>query len=79
MPSGSGVSLASESCLFSLATLEVTDVSPTTSFALTECENSAAWRWAIISADGVMREGGREPTCAQAKRIAETALRFGAV
>jgi hypothetical protein len=76
IPSAAEASFVSECCLFSLATLEVTCIPATENFALTECENSASWRWAIISPDGLTLDDGREPSCAQAKRIAEAELRL---
>jgi hypothetical protein len=63
-----------ESCRFSLATLEVDCDSDTNCFALTERERPGAWRWAIISARGVVLESGCEVTQVAAKRMATEAL-----
>ena len=79
LPSAAEASMVAENCLFSLATLEVTAIPRTDSFALTECEHTGVWRWAIISAEGTVVGGGREPTALQAKELAETALRLIAV
>ena len=64
----------SASCLFSLATLEVDCDPDTKSFALTEREHPGAWRWAIISARGIILQAGCEPTQVEAKKIATEAL-----
>ena len=63
-----------ECCLYSLATLEVDCDPETRSFALTEQEQPGAWRWAIVSARGVVLHNGCEPTQLEAKRIANDAL-----
>ena len=74
--SAAEASAFAECCLYSLATLEVeVDSDPATrSFALTEQEQPGAWRWAIISARGVVLHNGCEPTQLDAKRVAVTAL-----
>ena len=72
--SGAEASSFSESCLFSLATLEV-DCDPAThSFALTEEEQPGIWRWAIVSERGVILHAGCEPTQGAAKQVASLAL-----
>ena len=67
----------SESCQFSLATLEVACDPATTSFALTERERPGAWRWAIISDRRVILQAGCEPTRVEAKKVATAALHHG--
>ena len=68
--------MVSESCLYSLATLEVVCGPGSASFALIECEHSGVWRWAIISASGSVLDDGHEPTQLRAKELAELALHF---
>ena len=68
--------MVSEKCLFSLETLEFACIPATTSFALTECEHAAVWRWAIIGPMGLIVDAGRETTEARAQIIAEAALRL---
>jgi hypothetical protein len=75
MPSAAEASLVSESCLFSLATLEFACLPDTLGFALTECEHSGVWRWAVISPEGSILDDGREPTQARAQSTAEAVLR----
>ncbi len=74
IPSAAEASWVSESCLFSLGTLEINCSANTTNFALTECEHTTVWRWAIVSPEGVILDSGREPTQLQARTAAERAL-----
>jgi len=74
IPSDAEASAFSESCLYSLATLEVDCDSATRNFALTEQELPGIWRWAVISARGVIIQAGCEPTQMAAKRVATAAL-----
>jgi len=67
----------SESCLFSLATLEVNCDPVTDSFALTEQERPGAWRWAIIGDCGAILHAGCEPTQLAAKKVAAEVLHCG--
>lgn len=74
VPSGAEASSFAESCLFSLATLEVDCDPDTKSFALTEQEQPGAWRWAIVSDHGVVLHDGCECTQQAAKKTASAAL-----
>ena len=76
IPSRAEASMVSSCCRFSLATLEFASSPATMSFALTECEHATAWRWAIINLEGLILDGGREPTRARARTTAEAALKF---
>ncbi len=63
-------------CNYSLGTLEVSCSNPgTASFALTEQRHPDSWRWAIFNTDGSILGTGCESTQAQAKQVAEAALR----
>jgi hypothetical protein len=75
IPSAVEASLVSESCLFSLATLEVVCLPGFTDFALIERESPSLWRWAIIGADGSISGEGRESTRELAETNAEAVLR----
>ena len=76
IPSAAEAAMVSESCLYSLATLEVVCCPGTSNFALTECEHPDVWRWAIISTAGRVLDNGHEPTQTAAKTHAESALGF---
>ena len=67
--------VVSKFCFFSLATLETASCSESQHISLVEQEYPDAWRWAILSVDGFIIQGGAEPTQAQAKVAAEAALR----
>ena len=64
----------SESCRYSLATLEVDCDPATKSFALVEQEEPGTWRWAIVSDRGRVLQDGHEPTQLDAKQVATAAL-----
>jgi hypothetical protein len=66
----------SKFCLFSLATLEIACSPGTADIAMVEQEHPDAWRWAIISPDGFIIDGGSEPTHAHARKAVEQALRL---
>ena len=78
IPSAAEAAMVSESCLFSLATLEVVCRAGSSSFALTECEHTDVWRWAIINTAGHVVDNGHESTQTAAKTHAESALGFAA-
>ncbi|MBI3886285.1 MAG: hypothetical protein HY302_11230 [Opitutae bacterium] len=76
IPSAAEAAMVSESCRFSLATLEVVCRAGSSSFAVTECEHADVWRWAIINTAGRVVDDGHEPTQTAAKTHAECALNF---
>ena len=76
IPSLAKAAEVSANCLFSLDTLEASYSPTTTSFALTECEHSEMWRWAIVCPAGLILDEGREPTQVLAKLHAEEALQL---
>ena len=74
LPSDSEAASLSAYCSFSLSTLEIACNPDTMSFALIEREHAAAWRWAILDADGTILEEGLQPSQTEAKRIAAGVL-----
>jgi hypothetical protein len=65
---------AAASCSFSLSTLEVTSITDSEGFALTERKQPEVWRWAVIGPSGDLVEEGFEATREEAKSAAEAAL-----
>ncbi|WP_157772440.1 hypothetical protein [Lacunisphaera limnophila] len=68
--------MVAERCLFSLDTLAYARFHPGATFALTEHEDDAIWRWAIVGAEGNVVNEGRESTQAAAQYAAETFARL---
>lgn len=78
IPSAAEAAMVSESCLYSLATLEVVCRAGSSSFAVTECEHTDVWRWAIINTAGRVLSDGHAATQIGAKTDAESALGIAA-
>lgn len=76
IPSAAEAAMVSESCHYSLSTLEVVCRAGSSRFAVTECEHTNVWRWAIINTSGREVENGHEATQVAAKSHAESALGF---
>jgi hypothetical protein len=74
LPSDSEAASVSKHCVFSLSTLEIMCDSATAWFALIEKEHAKAWRWAVLSDEGLILREGQQPTQADAKRVAEEML-----
>lgn len=74
IPSAAEAALASDSCLFSLSTLEVYSHPQTLEYAVVEVQQAGVWRWAIVDEECAVVESGREKTRAKARRAAENAL-----
>ena len=78
IPSPAEAALVSKSCLFSLATLEVYQCPETQNFAMIEQVEPGAWRWAVLTKDGLLLEHGQQSAPESARQAAEEFLHLDA-
>jgi hypothetical protein len=74
--SGAEAASLAASCVFSLATLEASQIPDCGGFALTERKEPQVWRWAVIGPVGILVEEGYEATQDGAKSAAEKAVQL---